>query len=187
MHVRDLMTITGPRPLDTCLKLEDERQRDDERGQLLLTMLTYYAVGSSCRIHLESWTSANVMAGRVVAVKDANTALARYEHSLDDLTFNSKPLIDDLTRSAEQLEPKGDEIVEMIQRRIMKVASRRMKLAFSVFIFNSYSIAFLLLNHGYIHCFFYNILFIHCDKNFDHNCVANSKVTMIVHNFPPML
>ena len=57
--------------------------------------------------------------------RDVEAALARYKRSLEDLTFNSKPLIDDLTRAAGQLEPKGDQIVEVIQSRIMQVASQR--------------------------------------------------------------
>ncbi len=54
--------------------------------------------------------------------RDVNAALARYRQSLEDLTFNSKPLIDDLTRAAGQLEPRGNQIIEMIRNRIMKVA-----------------------------------------------------------------
>ena len=49
--------------------------------------------------------------------------LARFKQSLEDLSFNSKPLIDDLTRAAGQLAPKGDQIVEIIQSRIMQVAT----------------------------------------------------------------
>ena len=55
---------------------------------------------------------------------DFEAALLRYGRNLEDLTFNSKPLIDDLTRAAGQLEPKGDKVVGMIQKRIMKVARR---------------------------------------------------------------
>lgn len=51
------------------------------------------------------------------------SALVRYKKSLEDLTFNSKPLIDDLTRSAGMLEPQG--VVQTIEARIMKVARRR--------------------------------------------------------------
>ena len=62
------------------------------------------------------------MAGHVsLPKKDVKSALARYKQSLEDLTFNSKPLIDDLTRAAGQLEAEGDQIVELIQSRIMKV------------------------------------------------------------------
>lgn len=91
------------------------------------------------------------MAGRLQV-----NALNRYEHSLEELTFNSKPLIDTLTRAAEQLEPQGDKVVEMIERRIMKVA-RRMKLSF----LDSYSVKFFIVFITLI--LFSN--FIHCDKN----------------------
>lgn len=54
--------------------------------------------------------------------EDVKTALSRYEQSLEDLTFNSKPLIDGLTRTADQLGHSGNQIVKIIQNRIMKVA-----------------------------------------------------------------
>lgn len=88
------------------------------------------------------------MAGRQ-AVKDVNAALTGYQRSLEDLTFNSKPLIDDLTRAAEQLEPKGDEVVEIIRRRIMKVASKLEKLS----LISTHHFFLLLLFSFYPHLF----------------------------------
>ena len=58
----------------------------------------------------------------MACTRDVEAALARYKRSIEDLTFNSKPLIDDLTRAAGQLEPKGDQIIEIIRSRIMQVA-----------------------------------------------------------------
>lgn len=49
-------------------------------------------------------------------------ALLRYQQSLEDLTFNSKPLIDDLTRTADNYKMFAAEIVEIIESRIMQVA-----------------------------------------------------------------
>lgn len=65
------------------------------------------------------------MAGQITLPEDVKRELASYEKSLEDLTFNSKPLIDDLTRVAGQLEPQGKYVVEIIQARLMKVAGRR--------------------------------------------------------------
>ena len=55
----------------------------------------------------------------------AKNTLAHYKQSLEDLTFNSKPLIDDLTRAAGLCQPMGDQVVELIQSRIMEVARTR--------------------------------------------------------------
>ena len=49
-------------------------------------------------------------------------ALLRFKQSLEDLTFNSKPLIDDLTRAADSYKMFAAQIVEMIESRIMQVA-----------------------------------------------------------------
>ena len=55
---------------------------------------------------------------------DFEAALVRFGRNLRGLTFNSKPLIEDLTRAAEQLGTRGEKVVEMIQKRIKKVATR---------------------------------------------------------------
>ena len=55
--------------------------------------------------------------------KDFSFTLTRYQHSLGELTFNSKPLIDDLTRTAGLCGPVGAQVVKLIHTRIMKVAS----------------------------------------------------------------
>ena len=68
--------------------------------------------------------------GKVKMAKQVSTdmknALARYKQSLEDLTFNSKPLIDDLTRAAGACQPVANQIVELIESRIFKVARRQM-------------------------------------------------------------
>lgn len=65
------------------------------------------------------------MAGQVVLTKDEKAALRKYEESLENLTFNSKPLIDDLTRNAGLLKNRGDLVVNLINTRIKKVAWSR--------------------------------------------------------------
>lgn len=60
--------------------------------------------------------------------EEVRRALASYKKNLDDLTVNSKPLIDDLTRAAGQLELQGKYVVEIIQTRIIQVAGRRRQL-----------------------------------------------------------
>jgi hypothetical protein len=62
----------------------------------------------------------DIMAGQVA--QDVRGALAKYEKGLEDLTFNSKPLIDDLTRAAGHLGSQAKCVVEVIQSRITKVA-----------------------------------------------------------------
>ena len=103
----------------------------------------------------------------------------QYERNLEDLTFNSKPLIDDLTRYAEQLEPQGSKVVEIIQRRVMQVA-RRIKL--SVMCFSS-SVTRLLLNHMSIS--FVSFVFVHFNKNFHYNHVIMHDSTC--NDFPPCI
>lgn len=49
--------------------------------------------------------------------------LRDYEQALEDLTFNSKPLINDLTMAADKYKPIAARIVEMIEKRIMEVAT----------------------------------------------------------------
>lgn len=56
------------------------------------------------------------------ASKEFSNTLTRYQHSLRELTFNSKPLIDDLTRTAGACGPVGGQVVKLIQTHIMKVA-----------------------------------------------------------------
>ena len=46
-----------------------------------------------------------------------------YKASLDDLTFNSKPLINMLTMLAAESEESSNEIVQVIEAHIQKVAS----------------------------------------------------------------
>lgn len=58
-----------------------------------------------------------------MARQDQQKALHRFRESLENLTFNSKPLIDDLTRTAEACKSQAPEIVEIIESRIMQVAS----------------------------------------------------------------
>lgn len=61
-------------------------------------------------------------------VMSEEEAMAKYLKKLEELTWNSKPLIDDLTRAAGQLERRGKCVVEVIQTRIMQVAGRRYQL-----------------------------------------------------------
>lgn len=49
--------------------------------------------------------------------------LRDFEQALEDLTFNSKPLINDLTMAAEKYKPIANRIVEKIEARLMEVAS----------------------------------------------------------------
>ncbi len=66
------------------------------------------------------------MAGPVVLSEEKKAAvLMRYQQSLEDLTFNSKPIIDDLTREAGIRQAMGDKIVDVIHSRIMKVAVKQ--------------------------------------------------------------
>lgn len=58
-----------------------------------------------------------------MARPDQRRALRRFKEALEDLTFNSKPLIDDLTRAAEASKPQAAEIVEIIESRLMQVDS----------------------------------------------------------------
>ena len=49
--------------------------------------------------------------------------LRDFEQALEDLTFNSKPLINDLTMAAGKYKPIAHRIVEKIGARLMEVAS----------------------------------------------------------------
>ncbi len=71
-----------------------------------------------CLIHSEARASIDAMASRITLLKKG----------LEDLTVNSKPLIDDLTRAAGQLQPEGGNVVEIIQDHIMKVAGAMIEL-----------------------------------------------------------
>ena len=55
------------------------------------------------------------------AKDDQRRALQRFQEALEDLTFNSKPLIDDLTRAAESCKAHAPKIVEIIESRLMQV------------------------------------------------------------------
>ena len=52
---------------------------------------------------------------------DEASVIEDYESSLEDLTFNSKPLINVLTMLAEENRKHAVVIVKLIQRRIIKV------------------------------------------------------------------
>ena len=49
--------------------------------------------------------------------------LRDFESALEDLTFNSKPLINDLTMAAEKYKPIASSIVKKIEQRVLEVAS----------------------------------------------------------------
>ena len=53
--------------------------------------------------------------------EDRRRALQRFQEALEDLTFNSKPLIDDLTRAADTNKAQAPRIVEIIESRLMQV------------------------------------------------------------------
>ena len=52
------------------------------------------------------------------------TAILRdYELALEDLTFNSKPLINNLTMAADKYKPIASKIIEKIEKRLFQVAA----------------------------------------------------------------
>lgn len=53
----------------------------------------------------------------------AAKVLKDYEASLEDLTFNSKPIINMLTMEADKHATCADDIVQLIEARFFKVAS----------------------------------------------------------------
>jgi len=57
------------------------------------------------------------------STKDYSHVLSTYQKSLEELTFNSKPLIDDLTRTAGSYNAVAEQVVELIKKHIMKVAT----------------------------------------------------------------
>lgn len=57
----------------------------------------------------------------MAARREQREAVLRFKGGLEDLTFNSKPLIDDLTRAAEVSKSQAAEIVEIIESRILQV------------------------------------------------------------------
>ena len=57
----------------------------------------------------------------MAARQEQREAVLRFKGGLEDLTFNSKPLIDDLTRAAEVSKSQAGEIVEIIESRILQV------------------------------------------------------------------
>ena len=63
----------------------------------------------------------NMAAGKAREREDQQRALQRFKEALEDLTFNSKPLIDDLTRAANSSEAQAPRIVEIIESRLMQV------------------------------------------------------------------
>ena len=63
----------------------------------------------------------NMAAGKAREREDQQRALQRFKEALEDLTFNSKPLIDDLTRAADSSEAQAPRIVEIIESRLMQV------------------------------------------------------------------
>ena len=52
---------------------------------------------------------------------DEAAVIEDYESSLEDLTFNSKPLINVLTMLAEENSQHANVIVKLVERRISKV------------------------------------------------------------------
>ena len=51
------------------------------------------------------------------------TAILRdYELALEDLTFNSKPLINNLTMAADKYKPIASKIIAKIEKRLFQVA-----------------------------------------------------------------
>ena len=58
--------------------------------------------------------------------KEPNDVLNSYESSLEDLTFNSKPIINMLTMTADKYKAQAPEIAELIESRVLKVASLRL-------------------------------------------------------------
>ena len=55
--------------------------------------------------------------------KDKMEAILRdYDLALEDLTFNSKPIITDLTLAADKYKPIAPRIVEKIENRLRQVA-----------------------------------------------------------------
>lgn len=63
----------------------------------------------------------NMAAGKAREREDQQRALQRFKEALEDLTFNSKPLIDDLTRAADTSKAQASRIVEIIESRLMQV------------------------------------------------------------------
>ena len=65
----------------------------------------------------------NMAAGKAKEPEDQHKAraLQRFQEALEDLTFNSKPLIDDLTRAADASKAQAPRIVEIIESRLMQV------------------------------------------------------------------
>ena len=61
-----------------------------------------------------------------MAVSGADMAvLAEYRSSLNDLDFNSKPMINMLTMLAEEHENLADGVVKIIKDRILQVRDRK--------------------------------------------------------------
>ena len=58
-----------------------------------------------------------------MARRDKQEAVRQFEEALEDLTFNSKPLIDHLTRVAGSGESQAAKIVEKLESRLMQVDS----------------------------------------------------------------
>ena len=56
-----------------------------------------------------------------MARQEQRAALQRFKDGLEDLTFNSRPLIEDLTRAAEASKSQAAQIVEIIESRILQV------------------------------------------------------------------
>lgn len=54
--------------------------------------------------------------------RDMEKSLKTFSESLEDLTFNSKPIIDDLTRFANTYRELAPMIVQKMEGRILEVA-----------------------------------------------------------------
>ena len=85
-----------------------------------------------------------------MARQDQQKALHRFRESLENLTFNSKPLIDDLTRAAEACKSQAPEIVEIIESRIMQVARGSAVKIISIVVDSLFCM---------LHCQLYNLCF----------------------------
>lgn len=59
----------------------------------------------------------------IMARQDPPKAVRGFQEALGELTFNSKPLIDDLTRAAAENKSHAPKIVEIIESRLIQVDS----------------------------------------------------------------
>lgn len=102
-----------------------------------------------------------------MARQEQQKSLQRFQEGLEDLTFNSKPLIDDLTRAAGVSKSEAPKIVEMIESRIMQVARASGVKILSSVVDISCILHFLRMSFCVLYCLFYcYFLFgVTCDFN----------------------